>query len=102
LKKAFPGIWGDNALRSSRTPGFNLNLTLRAKAPRMEGHPTIHFDLSRVPDPLVLDFPDIDESVRNLRGNQTQDGNEYLHTLFVPGCRADVANARQSRYSDST
>jgi hypothetical protein len=91
LKKAFPGIWRDNALRSSRTPGFNLNLTLRAKAPRMEGHPTIHFDLSRVPDPLVLDFRDIDESVRDLRVNDTQDGNEYLYALFVPMCRADVS-----------
>jgi aminopeptidase N len=55
---------------------YDLNLDLRARAPRMPGHLKVEFNLSRVPDPLVLDFRDLDSkgnvvngSARNLKVN---------------------------------
>ena len=116
---------------------YELNVELKPQAARMPGHLTIGFNLASVPDPLVLDFRDldaqgkvIDGSTRNLKVNgsaeslrqtnghillsaqnlhqgsnrveldfdsgiaqanraitrylDTQDGSEYLYTLFVP------------------
>jgi len=116
---------------------YRLDLELRRHASRMPGHAVIEFDLSSVPDPLLLDFRDLDSqgktndgSARNLHVNgqsedlhqakghilistkhlrlganrveldfdssiaeanraitrfiDSQDGNEYLYTLFVP------------------
>jgi aminopeptidase N len=39
---------------------YQLNLSLSPRAPRMPGHVVVQFDLASVPNPLVLDYRDLD------------------------------------------
>jgi aminopeptidase N len=116
---------------------YELSVELKPRAARMPGHLAVSFDLASVPNPLILDFRDLDAqgkvvdgAARNLQVNgsaeplrqtnghillsaknlrqgsnrveldfdsgiaeanraitryiDTQDGREYLYTLFVP------------------
>ncbi|HEX4276407.1 MAG TPA: M1 family aminopeptidase [Bryobacteraceae bacterium] len=72
---------------------YQLNLALSPHAPRMPGHAVIQFDLTSIPDPLVIDYRDldarghtIDGAVKNLRVNGTAaELRQRLGHLLIPG-----------------
>jgi aminopeptidase N len=80
---------------------YDLRLTLTPRAPRMPGHAVIQFQLASVPNPLILDYRDldlkgnvIDGSARNLRvnGSPTELRQRAGHILIPPAALHAGAN----------